>query len=1049
MRKNFLIPLGLILLFVITSCYVQAQVAVIGKVVDENNGSPLAGVTIEVIPAAKTVLSDAEGNFTIFPAKGNKLLFTYIGYQQKEILYNGQKLSVVTLSKTSGQLDEVVVTALGIKREKKRLGYSTQEVNTDALAQSKTTNLGNALTGQVAGLTVNNPTGIFQAPNFSLRGKNPLIVVNGIPIESDLFDFNSNDIENINVLKGATASALYGSRGRNGAILITTKNAKTEGVEVNIGNRTMFTAGFTVFPKTQTQYGNGSEGKYEFWDGNDGGISDGDMIWGPKFGTGVKVRQWNSPIRNLATGEIIPWWGDVAGSIYNDKSKYERVPTDWVYHNNLKDFLGTGIVTENSLSLAYKGEKGQYYFSANHAFQKGQVPNTNLHTGAVTFNSVYKLAKNLDFSANLSYNKVYSPNYPRYGYGPKNHMYTILIWMGDDVNGRELDEHKYRPDMYGYRQANFNYAWYNNVYFAAHELNQKHDRDVLNGQAKLSWQLLPNLNLQGRVNARNRSLFEDMQSPKSYMNYGDSRNGDYKLWNTSLLNVDADFLATYNKAINENVEVTATAGTASLYRRSREQFQSSDGLIQPFLYSLNNTAGPVMANNYLSEKAVRSVYGSVSVDLLKGIFLTATGRQDWSSAIPGKPYFYPSASISTVVSELLQMPASINFLKVNASWAQVQSDLNPYSLYAAYNKDVTFGALPSVNYPAGLFNKDILPEKSTSYEIGISTAMFKNRFSADATYYKVFDENQIINLPTSIASGFTSRSVNGNIYTTNGFELVLSGKPVLNNNVSWSTTLNWSRFVRRLTSIYNDNKKYGNLVKDDRADSYYATVWEKSASGELILDARGLPTRNPFPQNIGHTEPNWRLGFLNTVKVKGFTLNVDIDGVWGGIINSITHEKMWWGGKHPESVAFRDAEYAAGKPVYMPVGVVITGGELKRDLDGNVISDTRTYKPNTTLVNWQTWSQNYPYRARVTDQENKKFANVFDRSFFKLRRLSFGYDIARLINSSKIKSLDMSVFGYNLLAWKKMPYLDPDYGNDDNLQDPSARFIGISFNFKF
>ena len=1020
-----------------------------GRVVDGETGEGISNTTIFNTSNGKTAVTDASGEFSMDFVVQSTLEVSHIGYNPIMVHVNNQLFVTIKLVPLKNELSEVVVTALGIKKEKKALGYSTQEVNTAALNQSKTTNLGNALSGQVAGLTVNNFTGIFQAPTFSLRGRSPLIVVNGIPVESDFFDINSEDIENVNVLKGLTASALYGSKGINGAIMITTKNAKKKGFEISVGNRTMVSAGFTVFPKTQTTYGNGSEGKYEFWDGADGGISDGDMIWGPKFGTNVKVAQWNSPIRNKTTGEITPWWGDVGGSIYDDKSKYERVPTDWKYYNNLKDFMRTGIITENNISISNKTEKAQYYLSLNQAYQKGQVPNTSLHTGGITFSSVYQLAKNLEFSANLSYNKIYAPNYPRYGYGPKNHMYTILIWMGDDVNGKELNEHLYRPDMIGYRQANFNYAWYNNVYFAAHELNQIHDRDVANGQLKMNYEFTNHFSLQGRINGRTTQLYEDMQSPKSYLNYGDSRNGDFKNWNTKKLVFDGDLMATYKKEISNKFAINAMAGTASHSFKYRHNYQSTDGLIQPFLYSIGNTAGPVLASNYVKEYAIRSIFGQVDIEWAKSVYLNATGRQEWHSAIPDKPYFYPSASVSVVISELLKMPEVVDLIKTRASWANVKGALEPYSLASVYTKSITFGALPSVSYPASLINKDIEPFNSNQLELGISGTFWKNRLSADFTYYNIKDANQIIDLPISIASGFTSRKENGNEITTNGYEVIIAGKPVMSSSLSWSSTINWSRFVKRLTQIYNDEKKFGNMVRNDRMDSYYGREWEKSADGRLILDAKGFPIRNPFYKNLGHTEPNWRVGFLNTVQYKNFVFDMDIDGQWGGIMRSLTHEKMWWGGKHPESVDYRDAEYAAGKPVYVPAGVVVTGGELKRDIDGNILSDTRTYKPNEKAVSWQAWAQNYPYRAAVLESESKKFANIFDRSFFKLRRLSVGYDLKKIIQSNTFSSINVAVFGYNLLMWKKMPYLDPDYGNDDNLQDPSTRYIGLSLNMKF
>ena len=1048
MKQVFTLLLGLILNIPLIA---MGQDQVKGQITDAL-GVGLPGVTVMIKGTSKGTVADFEGNYIIEADEDAILQFSFIGFATQEIPINGKSKIDVVLKEDEKSLDEVVVTAIGIKQQKKKLGYATQEMNTEVLGESRTMNLGNALSGQVAGLTVNNPTGIFQSPSFKLRGKTPLIVLDGIPLESDLFDLSPEDIESINVLKGGAASALYGARGKNGAILITRKNASKEGLTVTASTSNMVTAGFTVFPETQTQYGNGSNGKYEFWDGADGGISDGDMIWGPKFEPGVMIPQWNSPIRDKVTGETIEWYGNVAGTIYDDKSRYERVPIEWKRHDNLKDFLRTGVVTKNDFSVAYQGEKSRFYLSGNYAYQTGQVPNTSLHTGGLNFNSSFELTENLQLDATLSYNKVFSPNYPRYGYGPKNHMYTILIWMGDDVNGQDLKEHMYVPGLEGYRQANYNYAWYNNVYFAAYELNQIHNRNTLDGKLKLKYQITPDFYIQGRLSAREKRLFEDMESPKSYMNYGDSRNGDYKMWNENQLNLDTDVLASYSKTINQDLGFTINAGASSFYRTYQQEYASSDGLIVPGVYSLSNTQGPVKATNEFKEKAIRSIYGSANLDLWNSVFVNFSARNDWSSTLPTttNSYFYPSASVSGMLSEFIRMPKAIDYLKVYSSWSQVSSDLDPYSIQATYNKGVTYGSTPSVYYPTGLVNPEIMPEKSTSFEAGLSTSFAQKRLTFEGTYYRILDENQIIDLNISEASGFTSRKVNGNEYTTHGLEAMVNFSAIDHNKFGWDLGLNWTRYVKKITDIYGGNDKFGNLRVGDRADSYYATVWQKSAEGKVILDANtGLPTRDPYPNKIGHLDPSWRLGLQNRFRIGDFRVDMDIDGAWGGLIRSLTIEKMWWGGKHPNSVLYRDQEYAAGEPVYVPEGVVVTGGELVRDVNGNVISDTREYTQNTTAVSWQTWSQIYPYRAQVTEEESELFANVYDRSYFKLRRLSVSYDLMNIMDSEKIRKLDLSVYGYNLAVWKKLPLLDPDYGNDDNLQDPSSRYIGFTLRATF
>lgn len=1046
--KTLLTLLGVALLLLPGMVHAQT----IKGIVKDNKGETLIGVNISIKNTTRGVITDFDGNYEIKAAGDETLTFSYMGFVTQDIKINNRSVIDVIMREESQNLDEVVVTAIGIKQQKKKLGYTTQQINNEALGESQIMNVGSALSGQIAGLTVTNPTGIFQTPTFSLRGKNPLIVLDGIPVETDFFDIGSENIESVNVLKGPTASALYGSRGKNGAILITSKSAKKEGLDVTISTSNMITAGFTVYPESQQEYGSGSNGKYEFWDGADGGISDGDMTWGPKLNTGEKIAQWNSPIRNKETGETIPWWGNVAGTIYDDKSLYERVPIDWVSHDNLKDFLGTGIVTNNNFSLSYKGAKARYYVSGKYAYQKGQVPNTSLHSSGVNFNSSFDITNNIQLDASLSYNKVYSPNYPRYGYGPKNHMYTILLWMGNDVNGKELQNHQWVPGLEGYRQANYNYAWYNNPYFATEELQQKKDQDILDGKLRLNWQVLPNLGIQGRAAMHQVGSYEDLQTPKSYMNYGDSRVGDFKTWNKTQRNIDADVLASYFQPITSKINLSANVGASIFNRYYQEEYQSTDGLIVPALYNMGNSQGPTTATNAIRKKEIHSIYGSANVDFYEAVFLNFTARNDWSSTLPSSnnSYFYPSVSLSTLISEYVKMPKAIDYLKLYSSWAQVSSDLDPYSIYSTYEKGITYGSTPSVTYPSSLVNPNIKPEKSTSYEFGLSTAFAKNRITLDATYYHIKDENQIIDLNVSEASGYTSRKVNGNVYSTNGMEIVLGAKPIITKDFKWDVTVNWSRYVRRLTEIYGGQKKYGNLSLGDRADAYYGTVWQTSADGQLIIDPNsGLPIKDSYQKKLGHTDPSWRLGFQNKFNIKDFKVEIDIDGAWGGVIRSVTTEKMWWGGKHPKSTAHRDEEYAAGKPVYVANGVNVTGGELTRDVNGNVISDTRTYTTNSTAVSWQTWSQVYPYQARVLDSDDKTFANVFDRSYFKLRRLSIGYDLKNIMDLGKIKSLDVSLFGYNLLMWKKIPYVDPDYGNDDNLQDPSSRYVGFSATMKF
>ncbi|MDR8391978.1 SusC/RagA family TonB-linked outer membrane protein [Aliifodinibius sp. S!AR15-10] len=1026
-----------------------------GKVID-TGGEALPGVNIIKKGTADGTSTTIDGQYQISVSESDTLVFSFIGYDTRIIPVQGRRTLNVTMSLSTNEMGDVVVTALGLTQIKEKIGYSTQEIETASITNTNAQNLGNLFTGKVAGLSVDNPTGMFQEAQFSLRGKEPLIVVDDIPVESNLFDISKNDIKEINVLKGTAASALYGARGKDGAILITTKDAQSEGLVIDISTSTMVSAGYTVFPEAQKEYGNGSNGQYEFWDGKDGGIADGDMIWGPKFEEGKKIAQWNSPILDTQTAETIEWYGTVEGTKYDDKSRYERVPIAWESHDNLKEFMRPGIIPSTEFSVAYGSDKAKYRFSGNYSYQQGQVPNTSLSRGGVSFASTFELSPTVTLDNKLTYNKVYSPNYPAYGYGPNNHIYTLLVWQGTDVDPDALRNNFWVPGQEGYNQANWNYAWYNNPYFGAYERNQEYNSDVYRGQFSLKWDLMENLYLQARTSLNKNDKFEDQERPKSYLRYGDPRDGFYKTWNTAGLSLDNDLRVNFQVEPASFLAVNVNAGVNSFYQKYEEYYNSTDGLVVPGVYSLNNTNRNVQASTLLRKKAIRSLYATLDLEFVDAFYLNLSGRNDWSSALPesNNSYFYPSASLSVMLSNLVDLPSGLDYLKLYSSWARVSSDLdpdsnNPYQTVAYYQKSGDYNGNPQLKYPSGIVNPNIEPQQSISTELGLSAGILNNRVDFDVTYFNVVDRNQIINLPVSEASGFNSRKVNGNEYTTNGWEVVVNAYPVETSNFNWGLTTNWYTWVRKLTSIYGDRETYNNLSVGERADNYYATGWMKSPDGQVILDEKtGLPTRDPFPQLKGHTNPDWRYGLQNKFQYKDFTLDIGIDGAVGGVMRSLTVEKMWWGGKHPESTTWRDEEYAAGEPVYVPEGVNVVRGELKTDVDGNVIEDTRVFKPNETAVGWQQWSQNYPYRAAVTQDESEKFANIFDRSYLKLRNVSLTYDISDLFKNAGLKKVSLTAFGYNLAILKKAIIIDPDFGNDNNLQDPSTRYVGLKIDAK-
>lgn len=429
-------------------------------------------------------------------------------------------------------------------------------------------------------------------------------------------------------------------------------------------------------------------------------------------------------------------------------------------------------------------------------------------------------------------------------------------------------------------------AAYNNPYFSAYELSQRYDKDVVKGQLKLKWDVTNKLSLQGRFSGVINKLFEDRESPKSYLNYGDPPEGDYKTWNNARVNIDNDVLLSHHNQPGSDFVFTLNAGASTFYHRYQQEYNATDGLIVPEVYSLNNSAGNFIASTYLQERAIRSVYGMANLDWKDALFLTVAARNDWSSTLStlNNSYYYPSVSLSGLVSNMIKMPEIVDYLKVYGSWAEVSSDLNPYQIAPVYANSGSYGGLPRITYPSGIVNPAIEPEKSISLEVGLASQLLKSRLGFDFPYYQVVDENQILDLSISEASGFTSRKVNGNQYTTEGFELILNAVPVKSSRLQWSTQLNLSHMVKRLSGIYGGEEKYGNYSLNERIDNFYSTAWMKAPEGSPILnETTGLPVRDPFPRAFGHSEPDLRFGWTNSLKFG----KLDIQVVFAGWLDYV------------------------------------------------------------------------------------------------------------------------------------------------------------------
>ncbi len=1025
---------SLMVLFLPGEAFSQ-EITIKGIVTSSDNPSGLPGASILVKGTYSGAVTDLEGKYQIIARPDAVLVFSFIGYEPIEISVENRTIIDAFLQVSQLKLEEIVVTALGIQKDKKALGYSVQEVDGSSLEKAREPNVISSLTGRVAGLVIYNKTGIYENPEIRLRGSQPLIVIDGIPSGTDMWDVSSDDIENISVLKGTAASALYGSLGKDGAIMITTRKGTKDkrGFETSFNSSTMYEAGFVAIPEVQHKYGTGYGGKYSYVDGKGGGTQDGSgWIWGPKLdqrdstsASGfVEIAQYDSPIDSV-TGK--------------------RIPTPWVSRgkNNLRNFLEPGLVTTNNLSISNSNENSNYRISVTHMYQNGMVPNTKLNSVTLSLAGGYKLGEKLRADASWSYNKQFTPNYPRRGYGPQNYVYNLLLWMGTDVDVRDLKNY-WEPGMEGLQQRHYNGTWYNNPYFTAYENLQGYYKDVNYGHILLTYDFSQNLSLKVRSGVNWYGLMSDLKTPKSLILYSDPTDGNYEVDMSKDFNLNSDVYLEYNKNFGENWELNITAGGNSRWEEHNYLYSKTAGLNVPGFYNLSNSSGDVSAENSLRQKKVNSLYGTADLNYRKAVYLGITSRNDWSSALPqeNNSYFYPSVSLSTVISEMVKMPTAIPFFKLRGSWAQVSNDLAVYSTNPVYNKGINWNSNASVYFPGSQLNPDIRPETSKTWEAGSDIRFLKNRLGLDVTYYHTLDLNDIIYFPVSQSSGYSSKLINANKYKRVGWEIILSATPVkIPNSFSWNVGINWSQHRRYLLELPEGIADLNGVKVGERMDLYRGWVFNRSADNKIIYEG-GLPTWDPYIKKLGYQDPDWTFGISNSFKYKFVRLDVLLDGRYKGLIWSQTIRKMYWGGTHPGTVSTYRDDQIAGKATYVGDGVYVTGGDVIYDAQGTVVSDTRTYETNDTPVYWSDWCQYYYHD--VSDE-----AVTFDASFIKLREVTLTFDLPKKwISAVNIERASVSFIGRNIWLWSHIKYIDPDTGYDD-LQTPSSRNLGFNINLVF
>lgn len=1036
--------MAILLLLSVVGRAQNATPGITGIVVSET-GETLNGVSVVMRPASgkdkRSTVTNEKGVFHFEGLQANaqyNFAFSYVGYQDTSInqfeLRPGEENSLmVRMRKTNSSLNEVVVTALGINTEKRRIGYSAQELKPADFAKAPESNPLGSMVGKVAGLNIYNSHELLTPPTYDIRGNTPLVVVNGIPLVTDWYNINPEDIESITVLKGTSASALYGSRGKDGAIMITTKRGgSSKGkVEVEFKTSNQLQAGFLAIPKQQTHYGSGDHGVYtlttSIYDTNDDDAGGGAGSWGPKLDAGLKVVQWDSPI-DPVTGV--------------------RTPTPWVSRgkNNLKNFIRPSFLTTNNLSLSKNFDNGSIRLSLGHNYQQGQVPNTELNITDFSVAGTFNLSPRWKTDFSLNYSHAFTNNYPFSGYGRKNMIYNIAVWEGVDTDIRQFRNY-WQPGQAGLNQLWYNYIEYNNPWFTAYEFLRSLNKNTIFGNYSLSYDIAPGLNITGRAAVNNIDRFQDLKVPKSFREYSNTPysfgiNGGYQTENQNTFDLNADVLLTYKHNFGGNISLNALAGANIRYFQDREQGLKADGLSVPGVYNFANATSALIvpkadvnyntANvNYLQKKQVNSWYAGYTLGFYNWIYWDVTGRIDRSSTLPiaNDTYFYPSSSLGLVISDVLRLPEVISFAKLRASVAQVATDLPIYSIDQTYTPGQTWNGNTSVVEPSTLLNPNIKPQLTTTQEYGTDLRFFKNRLNVDLTYFRSLDKNTIINLPVSAAAGFTTRLQNANEYLRTGGEITVSGSIIKSKNFTWFALANWSTYKRIIKSL--DPSLHGNyngLKQGESVNKILSNGFQHTPDGALLIASNGLPVSDPNLQAFGDYTPKWSAGLSNRFTYKHITLSVDVDGRYGGTLYNTTREKTISAGTNLlTDNAYQRDQYNAGKASIVVPGEVasVSGGQT-------------AYSPNSKMVNWQQYWGVFGSRPY----------NWKDASFMKLREVSITYSFVPKNPSTFFKAADLSLVGRNLVLLSHLDGVDPDPGVD-NLQTPASRTIGLNLNVKF
>lgn len=1020
---------------VVISPYTLQQQKVTGIITDAVTGEPIVGANIIIEGSTTGVISDLNGKYSIdVPDNKSVLVVTFIGYVSERIVATQANINIQLVPEIK-TLEEVVVTALGIKRSEKALGYSVQKVTGDNLTTVKGVDVATSLTGKVSGLMVKNSTEFTSEPSIQIRGENPLLVIDGVPYGNmSLRDIPSDDIENISVLKGATAAALYGFRGDGGAIMVTTrKGSANKGLSVSLNSSTMFTAGYLAIPELQSTYGrvvNTSTNTYS---------RSGDGSWGVPL-DGREVIQWDPVSKSMKAMPYLP-----------------------IGKDNFKNFLEQGFILNNNISVVQQGELGSLRASATWVENKGQYPNSMFNKMTYSVGGDMKFKK-FTLSSSMSYNKHISPNIGFSGYTGYDPMYSMLIWSSPDWDIRNYKDYWLVPDEV---QNNSYTDTNNNPYFDRYQRTHSVNKDILNGAIAMDYEFQPWLKATLRIGYDTYSNRQEIKISKGSLQsagsatiitngsqvWGESKRGSYNIGLSRGYSINNDFILTANHKFKDFVLDGFVGGAINYGQDEGIEAKTDGGLSVPAFYSLKASVDPATVASSIYKRQINSVYGRLGLSWKNMAFLEGTLRNDWVSTLAKskRSYLYPSISGSLIVSEMLEKIDWLSLWKLRGSWVSVKMPADIYeinSVYSITNND--WGTLSSAIYPTTIRGTELSPESSNTFEIGTVVNMYKSRLAFDISYYSKRMYDFIDNAEISPASGYLNNLVNTDEeITRRGVEISSTVSPVKTSDLQWDITVNWSKYARyytKIDSFYSGDRPW--IKEGERYDAYVIRDFKKDPQGNIIHE-NGIPQFMGYDSKYGYSDPDWIWGASTAFRYKNWMFNLSVDGRVGGLAQTTTEMYMWRAGSHPNSVVpERYLDATTGTANYVGKGVKVVSGTATYDTYGNITSDTRVFAPNDVAVTYERYVGNLHKGTAWGGSPSP--VDLYSTTFFKIREISLTYNLPKKLCAKFFsKGASISAVGQNVLLWaKQFKYSDPD-GGSENFSDPSLRYLGFNFKVDF